>query len=165
MTKKRINSLRYFSESNAELNFEEFLICCWNILTATDIFLAKFVFELFDVDKSGYLTVIELHELVHILCGVESDSAHYLALELQKENLMEGDYISFATFFTFVNQDPVLLLPVCQARDRLRKETLGTKRWIEITKQKSEDFDDKPLLSILRDLRFKPACYRLKNFR
>jgi hypothetical protein len=141
-------------------------LSCWDLLAATDINLAKFVFELFDVEKSGYLTVIELLELVINVCGgIESDSYHNLNLELKKSKFKEGDYVTFDMFLSFVDQDPVLLLPVHEARDKLRKETLGNKRWIQISRQKSEDFGEKPLPSIIRDLRTKPACYRLKSFR
>lgn len=139
---------------------------CWNLLAATETNLAKFVFELFDVDRCGYLTVIELRELIKIICGgIESDSYQYLNLELKRSKFKEDDYITFETFFEYVVQDPVLLLPVWESRDRLRKETLGDKRWLQITQQKSIDFGVKTLPSIIRDLRSKPACYRSKSFR
>jgi hypothetical protein len=139
---------------------------CWDLLAATDDNLAKFVFELFDVDKSGYLTVIELLELVKIVCGgFGSTSYQYLNLELKKANFKAGDYITFDIFLSYIEQDPVLLSPVSEARDRLRKETLGTKRWVLISKQKLADFGIKSLPNIISDLRSKPACYRLKSFR
>jgi hypothetical protein len=165
---KRQNSIyrQTNSRSNAVFDFEEFILSCWDLLAATDINLAKFVFELFDFEKSGCLTAIELLELITIVCGgIESDSYRYLNLELKKARFREGDYIAFDTFLSFVEEDPVLLLPVREARDKLRKETLGNERWIQISKQKLEDFGEKPLPSIIRDLRSKPACYRLKSFR
>ena len=139
---------------------------CWDLLAATDDNLAKFVFELFDVDKSGYLTVIELLELVKIVCGgFGSTSYQYLNLELKKANFKAGDYITFDIFLSYIEKDTVLLSPVSEARDRLRKETLGTKRWVQISKQKLADFGIKSLPNIISDLRSKPACYRLKSFR
>ena len=141
------------------------MVCSWNILTNTGRNLAKFVFQLFDTSKSGYLRVIEIKELLTIICGDNSNSAKEFSEELAKRNVEEEDDMTFEEFFSYVKESPQLLFSVYEVRDRLRRETLGTARWIDIGIKRSTEFGDRSITDILESLHTKPSCHHLKACR
>lgn len=146
-------------------NFEEFVITSWNILTNTGKNLAKVVFQLFDTSNSGYLRVIEIKELLTIICGDNSKSVNQFNQEIAKRNIDEDDDMSFEEFYTYVKDSPHLLISVYEVRDRLRRETLGTARWIDIGIKRSTEFGDRPITDVLESLHTKPSCHHLKACR
>ena len=146
-------------------NFEEFVVSSWNILTNTGKNLAKVVFQLFDTSNSGYLRVIEIKELLTIICGDNSKSIAQFNQEIAKRDIEEDDDMSFEQFYTIVKDSPHLLISVYEVRDRLRRETLGTARWIDIGIKRSTEYGERPITDILDSLHTKPACHHLKACR
>ena len=151
--------------SQLAINFEEFLVCNWSLLTCTDESLAKMVFQLFDTEKSGELAIIEIHELLGIICGGNSDITHNLNIELDSLNLSKDEDVTFDQFFSFVKRTPSLLFPAYSTRDKCKKETLGFARWLEIGRRKSIEFGEYSITDILGSMRHKPSCYMEKTFR
>lgn len=123
------------------------------------------MFDFFDTGGTGDLTVIELHELISIVCGPTADSIHHLDLEVKNMDAGNEDDISFDQFFAFVKKAPLILFPAYQVRDKLRRETLGISSWIEIGKKKTAEFGEHSIADILGSLRSKPRCYRTKDLR
>ena len=60
------------------INFEEFLLSSWSVLTMTEINMARFIYQLFDIEKNDDLTVLEITELITILSDQNADTLHSL---------------------------------------------------------------------------------------
>lgn len=140
-------------------------MCNWNLLTCMDLSLAKLVFQLFDTEKSGELAIIEIHELLGIICGGNLDVTHHLNVELDSMDLSNDEDVTFDQFFSFVRRTPLLLFSAYSARDKCRKETLGLARWLEIGRRKSIEFGEYSITDILGSMRHRPPCYMEKTFR
>ena len=125
---------------------------------------ALFVFELFDVEKIGALTVLEITELVAIV-SANYDCSKHLQMEFKTLRVSPGDCMKFDQFFKLVKKTPLLLFPVYQVRDKLRSVTLGTTKWSQITARKNKTFGDHSVMDILGVMVQKPGCFTEKSMR
>jgi len=158
--------LSVFDEGNSgELNFEEFLLACWNLIGMAETETARLIFKLFDDKNVGELTGLEIKELVAIVTGgLKSDSC--VALEaLHIEKRIGNDHqVSFSEFWDFAKDITVILYPVFQAQECLRRKTLGRERWEVIAADRLSKYGDISVMNVASCLHAKPACTSLKKF-
>jgi Ca2+-binding EF-hand superfamily protein len=59
----------------SKLSYEEFLICVWNYCTYDQELMAKYVFEIFDIDDVKSLSIDELDALLRMVYVNQDDDA------------------------------------------------------------------------------------------
>ena len=63
----------------------------------TEINMARFIYQLFDIEKNDDLTVLEIKELITILSGQNADTLHTLNrafenMKLESSNIVTNDH-------------------------------------------------------------------------
>ena len=127
------------------------------MLTLSDLKFGQFLFDLFDKDNFGILTIQEITELINLICGINSESSKKLTSEILRLNLIHTEEYTFNQFFSLIMNQPVLLYPAYKVRDKLRTFTLGAQRWHEIVKIRAKKFGEFAVLDIFGSLRTKPS--------
>ena len=153
--------LFYFSV----INFEEFLLSLWAVLTMTELNMARFIYQLFDIEKNDDLTVLEITELISILCDRNDESLCSLNLAFENMKLTCSNIVTNDQFFCIIKEIPTLLLPIKDVIDKLRIWTLNVDKWNDISVKRSLNYGDQLAVDINKSLRSKPICLQKQDFR
>ena len=114
------------------LSFEMFMLLYWNLLTPIgDQALADVTFQLFCETQHGHpvLTSQLVSEMTVMMwdCGDRANIDALAAVMRAKRDVLRRD-----DFMDLVQTFPLLLLPLYQFQQSLRKGTLGERRWMEL---------------------------------
>lgn len=132
---------------SGKLDFQEYVIAVWNYCTLPKDGLARFAFDIFDVDNSGTLTFPEIKEAVDMIWGFKGNDRVTLAMKHLIEN--NNREISGTDFIDIAKHFPILLFPVFEVQDKLRKKCMGEYAWSRLTNQRYVDFEKKSVFEIL----------------
>ena len=147
------------------IHFEEFLLSIWSILSMTENDLIKFIYQLFDIEKSNDLTVLEINELMTIICNKSSSNLFHLNKTYENRKIKNNDIISLDEFINLIKATPTILFPISEVRDKLRLWSLSIKKWKDISMKKNSVYRDHLFSDIIESLPCKPLCYQEKGFR
>lgn len=111
------------------MHFDDFLINVWNYGTMNAMDIIHFVFQLYNDDGNGILTMSEMNSLVRMMYNVET-----LSFELKrkiKRADSDGDgYFSFEEFTAFSKREAKILQPAFDLQRRLRVKSFpNTNIW------------------------------------
>lgn len=138
---------------NNFIDFEEFILACWNMLALRKEKLGTFAFNLLDVSSLSSLTREEAKLLISTLMPVDHDDVF---AELEK--VLENSHVSIEGFSSLIEQFPNLVSPLDDIYFKLREATLGSKRWDELVHARAMKFEGKSLKTIIREMKIKPSC-------
>ena len=124
------------------LSFEAFILLYWNLLAFTgDHALADVTFQVFCESQHGQqvLTYQLVSEMTSMMweCPDRANIDSLAAVMRAKRDVLRRD-----DFMDLVNTFPLLLLPVYQFQQSLRKGTLGERRWQELAQYNFTRGDD-----------------------
>ena len=117
-------------EATRELSLEEgsfvqFAVCVWSFCTMSHSLLARYVWEIFDVDRRLRLERADVQAMYRMLYDCEEhDPAQVDRLPFEA-----SDSVDRQTFVSFVSSRRHLLQPAIDYRNRLRARTGGRGRW------------------------------------
>ena len=135
------------ANKSGKLDFEEYMIAVWNYCTLHKDGLAEFAFDIFDVNSSGSLSVEEINEVIAIIWGYQkNDRLTKVLLSLNTNKLTE---ISRLDFVEMSKHFPVLLFPIFEVQNKLRKRSLGDGVWTRLADKRRKDFGQQSVFEIL----------------
>lgn len=152
--------MRLFDPSSSNsINFENFTIACWNILTIEEASLATFTFHLLDSKGYGKLLQDEMEIIVKAI----------FELPVEKKSLVidlflglgddETGAITANTFNSAVNEFPFLLAPIRVMFNRVHSGFADEKRACELFKTRHKKFGNLSLMGIISTMKIKPTAY------
>ncbi|CAM9217683.1 unnamed protein product [Hapterophycus canaliculatus] len=122
------------------LDLREFTIGVWNYCTYDTTLVAKLLFDIFDVDKRGKVTMAELDAMIRMLHGSPDADPDLLKL-LAVNGSADEDALTFEEFLQQVVKDNYAVAqPAFELQKAIRRKVLGVKYWEKKMKQRTKMF-------------------------
>ena len=138
-----------------ELNFEEFFVCLYNLITHPTNELYTLVFQCFDVyEVGGALTEDEIMHLVTVLWKLPKE----IVLEALKERTWDGPVL-MGTFKEICEQFPRMIMPVIDLQNVMIQNTVGHTRAKVLSDHRAKHFSGQSMVHIVHNMKVKPSCY------
>ena len=152
--------MRIFDPSGGNsVNFEDFTIACWIILTLEEASIATFSFHLLDREGYGKFVQDEIEVILKTVLELPVESK-LLAIDLF---LRLGDdetgAISADTFNAAVNEFPFLIAHVRVMYNIIHNGSVKKKRSGELMTFRRRKFGNLSLMGIISTMKTKPASY------
>ena len=119
------------------LCFEDFAIVLWNYCTLTSSGIARYVFEIFDVDKLGKLEKPDVETMYKMLYHCDEHDEKFLSqfpFNPVDESISKKDFIDHA------KKRKHLIQPALDYQKRLRKKLGGFIMWEMLTAHRKRKF-------------------------
>ena len=115
-------------EATGFLSFEEFLIALWNTLTLDHDMLFAFVYDCFDKNHVGKLSVHEVKRMISIATGNDLNSMMLISTLIEEKKDSDGN-VSFIHLRDYLSPDNKvhreILLPMVEQQRVMRVKLLG----------------------------------------
>lgn len=148
----------FFANKTGFVNFEEFLVIVWHLVTLREKQLPAFTFKLFDTDDDQTLQRDELLEMFTVICGPSDQSKKKLHDAFASAGLTKIN-CTIDQFTTIIQSNASLLFPVFEMQLLLRDRTIGP-RFLHLQDIKAKKWGfDKKLDEIIETFEVKPDCY------
>eukprot|EP00752_Nemacystus_decipiens_P002610 g2443.t1 len=121
------------------LNLREFIIGVWNYCTYDVTLVSKLLFDIFDVDKRGKVTMAELDAMIRMLYGTADADPEVVRL-LAVNGSGDEDALTFDEFLQVVKENYEVAQPAFELQKAIRRKVLGVKYWEKMTKQRTKMF-------------------------
>ena len=133
-------------DGNGEMDFREFVVATWNYCSFEKAGLTHFTYDLYDVDRSGSMSVDECKSMFVEVYGDSFMQANKgLKLFDTIERLaMEGksiDVITLPQFTKLINTHVNVLIPAFQMQSAIQGRVLGRKFWSRIMSKRTRNMD------------------------
>ena len=114
-------------ESAQQLDVTEFFIGLVNFCFFPQTFLSRYVFDLYDDDKNGSITIHELTSMVEDICGEgKEDLVEKLMKLLDNDGSLD---ISFTEFMKVEKKAATILAPAFRLQSELQSRCMGKRFW------------------------------------
>jgi len=127
-------------------NFQEYLIMMWAFLSASDDNLSALCFNLFDLERYGTIDVNEAKYLVNFMWDFKMSRSATKATALMDQNI--DSVISLQEFILLCRHHPVLLKPLRKVQADLRKKTVFTRFWKQVTRRRNRNLGVKSIIEL-----------------
>ena len=150
--KRNVLTERVFSyidlDLSGELDYNEYLVGTYNFCTFDHFLMAKFMFDVFDVDKSGDLTWPEIDALVRMLNGEDNDID---TDKILREADTDGDgVVTLDEFSELTKARTEILAPAFELQSAYVSKTPGGKEyWRKKTEERIEKHGTRTVEEIL----------------
>lgn len=130
------------------LYFHEYLLCCWNFLSAGDGDLfATYAFQLFDIECANVMAVFEIKYMVNLVWKFKP--GWWASSALKKLDKNEDGLVTLAEFVLLHRHFPAMLRPLVDLRDKLRRKIAFTGFWKEIAAHRAKEFRASSIFDVL----------------
>lgn len=152
------------------MDFEEFVVACWNYATLNEEGLRRFAFTLYDDDDSASLSTREIKDMFSEICGDDFAKSERAAVlyqrieDMAKYNSTDGE-VTPIIFSEFVKRNPAILKDAFHMQVMIRQSIVSEKFWDRLADRRFDlyaDQKDGGWLHIRRELK-KKAIERSKN--
>jgi Ca2+-binding EF-hand superfamily protein len=134
-------------DKSGKIDFQEYMVALWNYCTLNKDSLARFAFEIFDVDNSGVLTKEDIQEVIDIIWGYQKNERLNNVTKLFSDN--KTGEIKADEFVEMSKHFPMLLLPIFEVQNKLQGSGLVRFMWSKLTKQRQNNFGNQTVFEIL----------------
>lgn len=117
------------TDASGELNFEEFMVGLWNYCSVEDEHFEHFAFDLYDIDHSGNIDIVEAQFMVKDIYGEEFEHSVHAKRAYAKLAELDISVIDFPTFSAFSNKHKAMLYPAFALQMNLKKYIMGESFW------------------------------------
>ena len=152
--------MRIFDPSGINcVNFEDFTVACWSILTLEETSIAIFSFHLLDSKGYGKIMQDEIEVILKTVLDLPVESkllAIDLFLRLGDE---ESGAISANTFNTAVNEFPFLIAQVRVMYNIVHNGFINKKRSSELMTFRRRKFGNLSLMGVISTMKTQPVTY------
>uniref|UniRef100_A0A7S4QMY1 EF-hand domain-containing protein n=2 Tax=Ditylum brightwellii TaxID=49249 RepID=A0A7S4QMY1_9STRA len=125
------------SDQNGTLEFNEFVVGIWNFCTNDMHLLAKFAFDIFDIDRNEELSIEEIDALVRMV----HNTSH--ADESTMRGIREfcpNDRITLGKFIQLASEQPDVLKPIIDAQQLVQGQVFSVNFWRRRTDKRRRKF-------------------------
>ena len=147
------------------LNFEDFVVIMWAILSTDDDGLANLCFSLMDSSRSNSMHVNEVKYLMNIIWEFKPNRQTIDAMHKVDQN--KDGFITMPEFVLLCRHYPAVLQPVRHMKHCFQKVIVHRGFWKIITPRRLEDFGNGTVFDILQldDARYMTASIGYINLR
>jgi hypothetical protein len=141
-------------DGSGEMDFREFVMCCWNYASATPIDLVNFSFFMYSTD-GVFLKSDEVLIMLRHVFG-ETIEVNKQSRKMRDELLYmceEYNGIDLSQFGDYVKKHMLLLEPCFQFQRLLRSKVIGHRFWKKQMKRRIVKFADMTWTDIYEDLK------------
>lgn len=118
------------------LTFKEFAVLMWCFCTLSTEGIARYVFEIMDVDNNFYLSRFHIETIFRMLYVTETVDPEYLAhYPFDTDNR-----IAKSTFLQCSAKQPILIQPALDFQKLIRRKTVGVTIWSMLTQYRLSTF-------------------------
>ena len=130
----------YFDVTGGEsLDFLEFVVSVWNMCTLKIDTLTNFTFDLYDLKKTGELSLPEIEHMVHELYGnnlSEASTGRSVLNDITNFAEVRGGVLTLMSFTIYAANHSLLLLPAFRIQRKIQSKVLGLQYWKDIEKKR-----------------------------
>jgi hypothetical protein len=146
------------------LTFKAFLLAVWNYCTLTPAGLARYVFEIYDVDQTELLEKPDVESMFKLLYNTDEVEKEYIDIY----RFDEYSVISKEIFCRISNKKKYLIRPAIEYQAKLRSRTGGKRMWEQLTafrqkELKLQDNQEITLSNALSAIEFSSSNYSSRN--
>jgi Ca2+-binding EF-hand superfamily protein len=122
--------MRLFDANDSNvINFEEFLVACWNILTLKNKEWISFIFHLLDLNGSGKILLKEIEYIIDYVLEIPNKKESELHTAMKRHSDWSTGAISEGGFQHINHHCPYFLASFSKMCTKLSRKSLGLKRW------------------------------------
>lgn len=118
------------------LNFQAFLIALWGYCTLTPYGIARYIFEIYDVDNTEFLEKADVESMFRMLYDTNDVEEEYVAIY----EFASYRKVSKYNFCAISAKKPFLIQPALDYQTKLRSRTGGKAMWTYLAKQRAKEF-------------------------
>jgi len=123
--------------TGVQLNFHSFVLACYNFLTVTRTQMAAWVFDLYDIDESGYLDIHELEQMMRDFHGPtwrDNKNCEQLCSIIRSGvSFASADYrVDHNCFLDFCSVHQTFLAPVFKLQMVMHTSILCPRDWVRL---------------------------------
>lgn len=133
-----------FTNKSSKLNFEEFVILLWDLLSQE---ISFYCFCQFDKKKKNKLSFDLVYQMIHMIHG-----AHYndeIDNVVRSLDVGIGEFISSSDFAAYAQENKCLLRPIRRIQTYLRTQIIGEVYWRSMTDIRKIKLPGKTVFEIL----------------
>ena len=146
-----IKTILHLLEKHADcpLNFDNFGMTIWNLCAHLDRWdLTAVAFAIYDTHGGGWILADKRKGLVDLIwdeqpMSAEEKAAMAIIFPPKKTTILNiekpPEKVTSQTFLKFVKDHPLLIRPLIDLQHKLRKQTLGLKRWKKLSYMSKHD--------------------------
>lgn len=124
-------------DGDVSMNFLEYAVTMWNLLSLEQHEIAIFVFLLFDSDSTRRMSSDELITMIRLIH--QGSSANKQSLQSIIEKIPLNKRYSLPEFVDWSNSHSSILAPIRALNVRLTQAILGSNFWIEVSRRRKAD--------------------------
>jgi Ca2+-binding EF-hand superfamily protein len=137
-------------KKTGELDFCQYIIVLWSILTTDQDSLVSFYFAAFDTERMGSLDITEVDFMISLIWDFKPPDDVRMAVKHLNKNA--DSVVTVAEVALLVRHYPFLVHPVTQMRDALKKKIVFLRFWEEVTAARYKNFSYRPFFDIIQAL-------------
>ncbi|CAM9446134.1 unnamed protein product, partial [Ascophyllum nodosum] len=124
---------------NGLLGLREFIVGVWNYCSYDTKLIAKLLFDIFDVDRRGIITMAELDAMLRMLYASREADPDLLQL-LAINGSGDEDTLTFDEFLQAVKENNQVVQPAFKLQEAIRRKVLGVNYWERKARQRLKRF-------------------------
>jgi Ca2+-binding EF-hand superfamily protein len=157
---KLIMKLFDVTETNT-IDFEEFLIAVWNLLTLKENDWISFIFQLLDWNGTGKIFHDDLDYIFDTILELSIDKRVEIKAAIRRYGDFEDGTIADKAFYLLTIQFPYILSKFREVCHLLKTNALGEQKWRKLKKTRDKIYGDLPIMDIVYSMVIKPISYQL----
>mmetsp|Transcript_20348 Transcript_20348/g.19657 ORF Transcript_20348/g.19657 Transcript_20348/m.19657 type:complete len:314 (-) Transcript_20348:131-1072(-) len=157
---KLIMKLFDVTETNT-IDFEEFLIAVWNLLTLKENDWISFIFELLDWNGTGKIFHDDLDYIFDTILELSIDKRVEIKAAIRRYGDFEDGTIAKKAFCLLTIQFPYILTKFREVCHQLKISALGERKWRNLKKTRDKIFSGLSIMDIVYSMVIKPISYQL----
>jgi Ca2+-binding EF-hand superfamily protein len=134
-------------QKSGYLNFMDYLMVMWALLSTDDDGLANLCFSLFDTEESGSLHATIVKYLINTVWEFKPNNQTLSAMRKLDQN--RDGFVVLSEFVLLSRHFPDMLWPLKQSRFKLRKKTVFTRFWRQLMNRRIKDFGPATVFHIM----------------
>lgn len=143
----------------SKIDFEEFLVAVWNLLTLKEADWISFIFQLLDLNGTGNLFQDELDYIFEIILELSIDKRAEIKAAIRRYGDFDGGAIAERAFCLLTIQFPYILSKFREVCRLLKVNVLGENKWRILKKSRAKMYGDLYIMDIVCSMVIKPVSY------
>jgi len=123
--------LAFDKDGGGGIDFREFVVQVWNIVTRTETMLIQLMFDIFDDDHNNYLSPAECIALLKMINGADAEGLGPQELQdlMKRIDSNHDGQISFEELVAFCKGNSLFILPIRNLQRRLQHSICSPEYW------------------------------------
>lgn len=112
----------YLQQSCSGLKFEEFVVCIWNFTSYDVKMIARWLFNIFDIDRLGRISIDETYALMRFVYCNHKEQTCSNAMAVVSDYCHKQESITLEAFIQLILSDNSIIFPVIDCQTRMTEK-------------------------------------------